>query len=221
MRQAPDPRGTHGDSIGGRNIRRIDVYQVNVLGHHGGWNGSAMGCERVLRRNHHGGPETEQCFACQLRRRDRPGTHYADGAAPFEHGLDHGARFDIEFQQCLGKLFLEGGHGGGQSRDWEHDIHGHAQFRFEPTGQTLCAGLEEIDVARHHARIGKQRATLIGQHWKAGAAIEKLHTELSFQIPQRLAYHGLRTPQAPAGGRETAFIRCRNEGANLIQGKTV
>ena len=49
------------------------------------------------------------------------------------------------------------------------------------------------------------------------AAIEELHTELTFKIGQGLADHGLSAAQAAAGRRETALIRRCNESAQLIE----
>jgi len=70
VRKMPDSRGPTGDSVGWRDIRRIDVYEVNVLGDDGWRNRPAVGCERVVRRNNRGDPQPEQCFASQLRRRE-------------------------------------------------------------------------------------------------------------------------------------------------------
>jgi hypothetical protein len=57
-----------------------------------------------------------------------------------------------------------------QSR-MKHDVHGDAQLRLKPTGQALCLRHEEIRVPLDRACNREQRATLIGQHRKAGACI--------------------------------------------------
>src|SRR5882757_4944051 len=75
--------------------------------------------------------------------------------------------------------------------------------------------------ARAFTRVGEQRSTLIRQHRKAGAAIEQLHPELSLQIRQGLADHGLRATQAAARCRETSFIRSNDENAELIERNTI
>src|ERR1700733_11289902 len=84
-------------------------------------------------------------------------------------------------------------------------------------GQAFRPRFEEVDVARHRARIGKQRAALIRQHRKMSAAIEEFHTELTFKIGQSLAHHGLGATQAAACRGETALVRGRDESAQLIQ----
>ena len=66
---------------------------------------------------------------------------------------------------------LEGGDSSSKRRRRKHRIHGHAQFRFKTAGQFLCAGLEDVHVARHRACIGEQCATLIRQDRQAGGAI--------------------------------------------------
>jgi hypothetical protein len=53
---------------------------------------------------------------------------------------------------------------------------------------------------------------LIRQYWNATAAIEELYADLPFQIGQRLAHHGLGASELPAGRREAALLRCRDEG---------
>jgi|SRR5271168_282592 len=45
--------------------------------------------------------------------------------------------------ECRGKLLLESGDRSGERRDREHDVvDGHAQLRFEPTGQALGPRLD-------------------------------------------------------------------------------
>jgi len=188
-----------------------------VFGENGHGNPPAASCKRVLWRDDHGYPDCQQRFVGELRRRHRPGSHHADTAAPFEHRLDHGARFDVEPQQRGRKFLLEGGHCTGENHLRKHDVHGHAQFRFKAAGQTLCPGFQQVDIARHRARIGEKRTALIRQHRKMSASIEESHAELTLEIGQGLAHHGLCATQAATGRRETAFIRGRNESAQLIQ----
>jgi DNA-binding transcriptional LysR family regulator len=135
----------------------------------------------------------------------------------FEKDLASGALVQITLEDSCGIFLLETGHRRGKRRIGEHDVNGDAQLRFQASGQVPRLRLEEVDVARYRARIGEQCATLISQHRKAAAAIKERHTELSFQIRQCLADDGLRPPQASAGGRETSFVRCSNEGAELIE----
>jgi hypothetical protein len=85
-----------------------------------------------------------------------------------------------------------------KSLHWEYDIHGDAHLRLKPTGQAFRTRLEKIDVTRDRACIGKQCATMIGQHRKAAAAIEELHTDLPFQVRERLANDGLRALEVSA-----------------------
>jgi hypothetical protein len=112
---------------------------------------------------------------------------------------------------------LEGGDSFSQRRWRKHHVDGHAQFRFKPGGPILCAGLEDVHVARHRACMREQCPTLIRQHRQASAAIEQLHPELPFQIRQGLAHHGLRAPQVAASRRETFLIRYGDENAELIE----
>jgi hypothetical protein len=105
----------------------------------------------------------------------------------------------------------------GESRVRKHDVDGHAQFRFKTAGQTFRPRYEEVYIARHRARIGEKRAAYIRQYRKMSASVKELHAELTFEIGQSLAHHGLGATQPAAGRRETALIRGRNESAQLIQ----
>jgi len=128
-----------------------------------------------------------------------------------------GARLDVESEQRRRKFLLEGGHCTGENSVRKHDVDGHAQFRFKAAGQTFRPRLEEVDVARHRARIGEKCAALIRQHRKMSASIEEFHAQLTFKIGQGLTHHGLGAAQAAAGSRKTALIRGRNESAQLIE----
>jgi hypothetical protein len=193
------------------------MYELDVLGEDGCRDRCAVNCQRMPGRDNHGRPNRQQPFARELRRRDPQRRHNADRAVPIEHGLDRGARLDIEPQQGCGEFLLEGGHSGGERREREYDVDGHAQFRFEPSRQALRPGLEEVDVAGHGACVGEQRAAFFGEYRESGAAVEELYAKLSFQIRQGLADHRLSAPEAAAGRREATFIRRRDEGAELIQ----
>jgi hypothetical protein len=217
MGKTPHSRGQQPETTRSRQIRRIGVYELDVLGEDGRWNRRTVGCQRVLWRNDHGRPERQQPLPGELRWRNFQGRHHADRAAPVEHRLNHGARLDIELQQSGGEFLAERGHGGSEGRERKYNVHSYAQFRLKPTRHTFRPGLEEIYVARHSACIDEQCATLIGQHRKSSAAIEELHPKLPFQIRQRLAHHGLSPPQTAAGRREATFLGGSDEGAELVE----
>ena len=91
------------------------------------------------------------------------------------------------------------------------------QLRLETAGESFSARLEKFYAADRSPCLGEQLPTLAGQHRKATTAIEQADSDLTFQIRQGLAYHGLSPFQAAAGGRETAFVRGCDERAELVQ----
>jgi len=54
MGKPPHSRGQQPESTGSRQIRRIGVYELDVVGEHGHWNRCAVGGEGVLRRDENG-----------------------------------------------------------------------------------------------------------------------------------------------------------------------
>jgi hypothetical protein len=55
----------------------------------------------------------------------------------------------------------------------------------------------------------------------ASGAVEQRYADLLLEIAHRLADHGLRAEQFASRGRETSFIDRGDEGAKLIEGKTI
>src|SRR6202041_1738774 len=126
-----------------------------------------------------------------------------------EHRLNHGTRLNVESEQRRWKFLLESSHCMGENRVRKHDVDGRAQFRFKTAGQTFRPRFEEVYVARHRACIGEKRAAFIREYRKMSASVKELHADLTFEIGQGLAHHGLGATQSAAGRRETALIRGR------------
>ena len=72
MGKAPSPRIRRSGHQRSREIRRIDVCEMDVLVENGCRNRPAAGRQRVLRRNDYGYPHRQQPFVGELRRRERP-----------------------------------------------------------------------------------------------------------------------------------------------------
>ena len=113
------------------------MYKLYVLGEHGCGNRRAVSRERVPRRNNCGNADRQQRFAGNIWRHAKQRAHQADIAVPVDHGLDHGARFDLEIQQRRREFLLEGGDSSSKRSGRKHHIDGHAQFRFKSAGRVV------------------------------------------------------------------------------------
>src|SRR4029077_515378 len=102
-----------------------------------------------------------------------------------------------------------------------HHIHNHRDLRLESFVHGGCMRFEAVHMTADGARLVQQSLPLFRETRIAPAAIEQAHTELSFQIRQRLADYGLRPPELASGRRKAALFSRRDEGAKLIEGDCV
>ena len=85
------------------------------------------------------------------------------------------------------------------------------------TSYVILAAEQKFLASLAGSRILQQRAPILGENRVACTPIEQRHTELDFQIGERLTDDGLRAPQLPAGSRKAALFGGGDKGAELIQ----
>ncbi len=78
---------------------------------------------------------------------------------------------------------------------------------------SIVFAIERASISRLRPFFGELRITR--------GAVEQFHTELRFEIGERLADHRLRAPQFAAGRGKTAFVDGSDESPELIEGYAV
>src|SRR5438128_12388370 len=106
-------------------------------------------------------------------------------------------RFDEQSQWRVRESLAKRSNRRSQLVHWIHHIDDEREFRFEPFAQSLAPRLQAVHVIGNGARILQQRAPILGENRVPCTPIEQRHTELDFQIGERLTDDGLRAPQLP------------------------